>query len=208
VPAEGGVIIPAPGYLDALRERCTKTGTLLIFDEIQTGFGRTGDLFAFRKYGVIPDILTMAKALGGGMPLGALAASSDLMKEWQSNPVLGHITTFGGHPVSCAAALASLKLLLKEKWIDEVNEKSAIFVEALKDHPKVNEVRAAGLLIAVDLVNEDYAQRILPLLLDEGVLSDWFLFCPTAFRIAPPLSIEKSEAEEAAQKVLKALNRL
>ncbi len=208
VPAEGGVIIPAPGYLDALRERCTKTGTLLIFDEIQTGFGRTGDLFAFRKYGVIPDILTMAKALGGGMPLGALAASSDLMKEWQSNPVLGHITTFGGHPVSCAAALASLKLLLKEKWIDEVNEKSAIFVEALKDHPKVKEVRAAGLLIAVDLVNEDYAQRILPLLLDEGVLSDWFLFCPTAFRIAPPLSIEKLEAEEAAQMVLKALNRL
>jgi len=122
--------------------------------------------------------------------------------------VLGHITTFGGHPVSCAAALASLKLLLKESWIDEVNEKSAIFVEALKDHPKVKEIRAAGLLIAVDLVNEEYAKRVLPLLIEEDILSDWFLFCPTAFRIAPPLIIDRDQCEMAAQRVKKALDRL
>ncbi|HCV15015.1 MAG TPA: aspartate aminotransferase family protein [Rikenellaceae bacterium] len=208
VMAEGGVILPQIGYLQALRERCTQTGALLIFDEIQTGFGRTGKLFAFQKYGVTPDILTLAKALGGGMPLGALVASQSLMKDWQSNPVLGHITTFGGHPVSCAAALASLKLLLKESWIDEVNEKSAIFVEALKDHPKVKEIRAAGLLIAVDLVNEEYAKRVLPLLIEEDILSDWFLFCPTAFRIAPPLIIDRDQCEMAAQRVKKALDRL
>lgn len=208
VMAEGGVRVPAEGYLQALRERCTETGTLLIFDEIQTGFGRTGKLFAFQKYNVVPDILTLAKALGGGMPLGALIASPSLMSMWQSNPVLGHITTFGGHPVSCAAALASLKLLLKESWIDEVNEKSAIFVKALKDHPKVREIRAAGLLIAVDLINEDYAQRVLPLLIEEGVLSDWFLFCSTAFRIAPPLIITEEEAKTAVSKIIRALDRL
>ena len=208
VMAEGGVVLPQSGFLQALRERCTQTGALLIFDEIQTGFGRTGKLFAFQKYGVIPDILTLAKALGGGMPLGALVASQSLMRDWQSNPILGHITTFGGHPVSCAAALASLKLLLKESWIDEVNEKSAIFVEALKDHPKVKEIRAAGLLIAVDLVNEEYARRVLPLLIEEDILSDWFLFCPTAFRIAPPLIIDKEQSEMAAQRVRKALDRL
>jgi acetylornithine/succinyldiaminopimelate/putrescine aminotransferase len=208
VMAEAGVISPQNGYLKSLRERCNQTGTLLIFDEIQTGFGRTGELFSHQKYGVVPDIMTLAKALGGGMPLGAVVASSSLMSDFISNPVLGHITTFGGHPVCCAAALASLKLLLKENWVAMVNEKSAIFVDRLKDHPLVKEIRVEGLLIAVDLIDEDYARRVLPLLIEEGVLSDWFLFSPSAFRIAPPLIITTEEIEYALERILKALNKL
>lgn len=208
VMAEAGVIIPLDGYLEALRERCNETGAILIFDEIQTGFGRCGELFAYQKYGVVPDILTLAKALGGGMPLGALVASSKLMKMWQSNPVLGHITTFGGHPVCCAAALASLKILLRERWVPEVSEKSAIFVNSLKGHRAVKEIRAEGLLIAVDLKEREYASKILEILLEEDILSDWFLFYPTAFRIAPPLSITREEVELAVKAIIRALDRL
>lgn len=208
IMAEAGVFAPKDNYLSALRERCNQTGTLLIFDEIQTGFGRIGSMFAHQKYNVIPDIMTLAKALGGGMPLGAVVSSSELMSKFQSNPVLGHITTFGGHPVCCAAALASLKILLKEDWIEKVNEKSAIFARALEGHSLVKEIRAQGLLIAVDLKKERYALEILPLLLEEGVLSDWFLFYGSAFRIAPPLSISKEEIEEALKAILRALERI
>jgi acetylornithine/succinyldiaminopimelate/putrescine aminotransferase len=208
VMAEAGVLSPQNGYLKALRERCTETGTLLIFDEIQTGFGRTGTMFSLHKYEVVPDILTLAKALGGGMPLGAIVASQDLMRAFQSSPVLGHITTFGGHPVSCSAALASLKLLLREDWVARVNEKSAIFVEKLREHKLVKEIRAEGLLIAVDLKDENLAQKIMPILIEEGVLSDWFLFCPTAFRIAPPLTINYEEIIYSIERILRALDRL
>lgn len=208
IMAEAGVISPVSGYLQALRERCTETGTLLILDEVQTGFGRTGHLFAHQKYGITPDIMTLAKALGGGMPLGAIVAAESLTKAFISDPVLGHITTFGGHPVCCAAALASLKFLLKEGLVDEVNKKSAIFVKGLEDHPKVKEVRAEGLLIAVDLKNRDFAGRILSLLINEGVMSDWFLFYPEAFRIAPPLTITVEEVQYALERIIKALNRL
>lgn len=208
VQGEGGVQIPTKEFLMALRARCTAVGALLIFDEIQTGFGRTGKMFAFQKYDVVPDILTLAKALGGGMPLGALVASSQLMEAWQSNPVLGHITTFGGHPVSCAAALACLKILLREKWIGEVEEKSQRFVRALQVHPLVKEIRAAGLLIAVDLKDCEKAKRILYLLLKEGVLTDWFLFQPTSFRIAPPLCITNEEIDMAVAAIKRALDRL
>ncbi len=208
VMAEAGVLSPVNEYLKALRDRCTKTGTLLIFDEIQTGFGRTGTMFSLQKYGVVPDIITLAKALGGGMPLGAFVASQDLMKAFMSNPVLGHITTFGGHPVSCSAALASLKLLLREDWVACVNEKSAIFVEKLREHRLVKEIRAEGLLIAVDLKDDELAKEIMPLLIEEGVLSDWFLFCPTAFRIAPPLTITIEEIFYATERILRALERL
>ncbi|MEG0518920.1 MAG: aspartate aminotransferase family protein [Bacteroidales bacterium] len=208
VQGEGGVQIPTREFLTALRARCTAVGALLIFDEIQTGFGRTGKMFAFQKYNVVPDILTLAKALGGGMPLGALVASAQLMEAWQSNPVLGHITTFGGHPVSCAAALASLKILLREGWIEQVEEKSQRFVQALQTHPLVKEIRAAGLLIAVDLKDCEKAKRILYLLLEEGVLTDWFLFQPTSFRIAPPLCITNEEIDMAIASIQRALNRL
>lgn len=208
VQGEGGVQIATQEFMDALRKRCTDCGALLIFDEIQTGFGRCGKMFAFEKYGVVPDILTLAKALGGGMPLGALVASSELMEAWQSNPPLGHITTFGGHPVSCAAALAALKLLLNEPWVCEVEKKSQMFVNGLKGHPAVKEIRAAGLLIAVDLKDRTKAKNILYLLLEEGVITDWFMFQPTSFRIAPPLSISEAEVGLAIEKIIKALNRL
>ncbi len=208
VMAEGGVISPKNGYLKALRERCSKVGALLIFDEIQTGFGRVGSMFAHQKYDVIPDIITFAKALGGGMPLGALVASKELMDKWQNNPVLGHITTFGGHPVCCAAALASLNLLIEESYIGLVNQKSVIFVNALKSHKLVKEIRAEGLLIAVELISEDYALRILPVLIEKGVLSDWFLFYPGAFRIAPPLTISLEEINYAVERILDALDSL
>jgi len=208
VQAEAGVIMPFPGYLNALRERCSSMGALLIFDEIQTGFGRCGKLFAFQKYGVLPDIITLAKALGGGMPLGALVASFELMKDWQTNPVLGHITTFGGHPVSCAAAVASLKVLLREDWINSVDIKSRQFTEKLEEHPVVKEIRASGLLIAIDLGDPELVNRALPMLIENGVLSDWFLFCPTAFRIAPPLCINEEEIKYALDRVIMVLDKL
>lgn len=208
VQGEGGVILPADGYLKALRERCTATGTILIFDEIQTGFGRCGKLFACIRWEVIPDIITLAKALGGGMPLGAFVASAELMSLWQSNPVLGHITTFGGHPVSCAAALAALKILLREEWIDDACRKGEIYKRELEGHPKVREIRQAGLLLAVDLGESEAAGKIIPLLLEEGIMSDWFLFNSTSFRIAPPLSITDREIMMSIEGIKRALDRL
>ena len=208
VQGEGGVQVPRPGFLESLRKKCDQTGALLIFDEVQTGFGRTGKMFAFQKYGVVPDILTLAKALGGGMPLGAMVTSSSRMKCWQTDPPLGHITTFGGHPVCCAAALASLKLLLEKDWVGEVERKSKKIHDALISHPAVKEIRAAGLLIAVDLGDADKAKKVLYLLLDEGVLTDWFLFQPTSFRIAPPLCISDEEIDLGIEAVRRALDKL
>ncbi len=208
VMGEAGVIKPDEGYLNALRERCTKEGALLIFDEVQTGFGRTGSLFAHQKNGVTPDVMTLAKALGGGMPLGAVLSSKELMGTLTNNPVLGHITTFGGHPVCCASGLASLKYILKEELVEKVEEKSAIFVNGLRDHPLIKEIRAEGLLIAVDLGCEERAKELLPILLEEGIMSDWFLFNATSFRIAPPLTITNDEAKYSCEKIIVALNRL
>ena len=208
VQGEGGVQIPVEGYLEAVRERCDKTGTILIFDEIQTGFGRCGKLFAAQRWNVVPDIITLAKALGGGMPLGAFAASKELMDLWQSNPVLGHITTFGGHPVSCAAALASLKILLRENWVDDAERKGALYRESLQGHPAVKEIRQIGLLLAVDLGSSKSAEKILPLLIENGVMSDWFLFNENSFRIAPPLSISEEEILYSAGLIAGALDRL
>lgn len=208
VQGEGGVRIPESGYLEAVRRRCNETGTVLIFDEIQTGFGRCGKLFAAQRWNVVPDIITLAKALGGGMPLGAFAASSELMSLWQHNPVLGHITTFGGHPVSCAAALASLKILLRENWIDDAERKGQIYCKMIGRHPAVKEIRQAGLLLAVDLGSRDYAEKVLPLLTEAGVMSDWFLFDENSFRIAPPLSITDEEIEYSAGLIIGALDRL
>ena len=208
VQGEGGVQIPRPGFLESLRKKCDQTGALLIFDEVQTGFGRTGKMFAFEKYGAVPDILTLAKALGGGMPLGAMVTSGERMKCWQTDPPLGHITTFGGHPVCCAAALASLKLLLEKPWVGEVERKSRKIYDALISHPAVKEIRAAGLLIAVDLGDAAKAKKMLYLLLDEGVLTDWFLFQDTSFRIAPPLCITDQEIDLGLEAVRRALDKL
>lgn len=208
VQGEGGVISPVDGYLSSLRQRCDSMGAMLIFDEVQTGFGRTGEMFAFQKFGVVPDILTLAKALGGGMPLGAFISSKKNMEAFQSNPPLGHITTFGGHPVCCAAALASLKILLRENWVKDVERRSKLIEDALRGCNKIKEIRRAGLLIAVDLGKEEWAAQMIPLLKEEGVISDYFLFNSTSFRIAPPLCITDSQIKRGTDAVLRAVSKL
>ncbi len=208
VQGEAGVRLPAKGYLEALRERCTEVGALLIFDEIQTGMGRTGELFASTKYGVTPDIMTLAKAFGGGMPLGAFVASREIMDSLQSNPVLGHITTFGGHPVCCAAGLAALRFLLDNDIISQVEAKGAAFEEALRNHPAVSEVRRSGLLMAIELGRSERLYRLMELFKERGIMSDWFLFCDTAFRISPPLTITPAEIAECCQIIYSSLTTI
>ncbi len=208
VQGEAGVRIPAAGYLQALRNRCDETGALLLFDEIQTGFGRTGELFAMQKYGVTPDIVCLAKALGGGMPLGAFIARHEIMDTLQTNPALGHITTFGGHPVCCAAGLAALNYLLEHRVVEQVERKGALYEELLHDHPAVREIRRSGLLLAVELGESDKLYRIMELFKETGILSDWFLYCDTAFRISPPLTISDDEVRDSARLIRSCLDRL
>lgn len=192
VQAEGGVIYPEPGFLEALRQRCSDTGSLLIFDEAQTGFGRLGAMFALNLFDVTPDILVLAKALGGGMPLGAFLSSRDIMSSLVSNPQLGHITTFGGHPVCCAAGLESLQVIIDEDLITGVREKSDLFRRELA-HPLISEIRGEGLLMAVELVKPEYINYVIAHAPEYGMILDYFLFCGNAFRIAPPLTINNDE---------------
>lgn len=208
VQGEAGVRLPAPGYLEALRRRCDEVGALLVFDEIQTGMGRTGAMFASLKYGVTPDIVCLAKALGGGMPLGAFAARHEVMDTLQTDPVLGHITTFGGHPVCCAAGLAALDYLAENRIVERVEAKGALYEELLGSHPAVREIRRAGLLLAVELGESEKLYRMMELFKEAGILSDWFLFCDTAFRISPPLTISEGEVRESAELILQCLNKL
>ncbi|MFI3327791.1 MAG: aspartate aminotransferase family protein [Rikenellaceae bacterium] len=208
VQGEVGVRLPAEGYLQALRERCSEVGALLVFDEIQTGMGRTGELFAAKKYGVTPDVICLAKALGGGMPLGAFAASQQIMATLQSDPVLGHITTFGGHPVCCAAALAAFDFIIENNLTEQVEAKGALFEERMLSHAMVKEVRRSGLLMAVELGEPRFIYRLMEIFKEEGVMSDWFLFCDTAFRISPPLTITLEEVADACAIIEKSLDRL
>jgi len=208
VQGEAGVRPPRPGYLEALRRRCDEVGALLIFDEIQTGMGRTGELFAMLKYGVTPDIVCLAKALGGSMPLGAFVSSREIMGTLQENPVLGHITTFGGHPVCCAAGLAALNYLLDNGVVATVEAKGALYESLLADHPAVREIRRSGLLLAVELGEPAKLYRIMELFKEAGILSDWFLFCDTAFRISPPLTISDEEVRESAAIIRDCLDRV
>ncbi|MBL1408142.1 aspartate aminotransferase family protein [Sphingobacterium faecale] len=205
IQGEAGVRVPDKAYMQALREKCTSTGTLLIFDEIQTGFGRTGSLFAFEHFGIIPDILMLAKGIGGGMPLGAFVASKEIMDVIKANPMLGHITTFGGHPVSCAAALASLETILEEKLIDSVTEKARLFRKEL-DHPKVQEIRGLGLMMCLQVDTFDQVYNISKYCAENGVMIDWYLHCETALRIAPPLTISTEEIREACAIIRQALD--
>ncbi len=205
VMGEAGVRPADPEWIRALRQRCNETSSLLIFDEIQTGFGRTGTLFAFEKLNVIPDILLLAKALGGGMPLGAFISSSQIMSVISHSPALGHITTFGGHPVSCAAAYAHLKELLASGIISIVSQKEQLFRRLLV-HPLIKEMRSAGLLIAVELGSATLVQKVISRTLEKGILLDWFLFCDTALRLAPPLIISEEEVEYASNIILDILN--
>jgi acetylornithine/succinyldiaminopimelate/putrescine aminotransferase len=205
VQAEAGVISPINGYLETLRKRCNETGTLLIFDEIQTGFGRTGELFAFQKFGVMPDILTIAKGMGGGMPIGAFIASKEIMHVLTHNPVLGHITTFGGHPVSCAASKACLDVILENQLFKYVKEKEERFLKQLKHH-LIKEVRSNGLLIAVQFENYEFNKKVIDTCIENGLLTDWFLFNDSSMRIAPPLIITNEEIDWACEIILKSIS--
>jgi acetylornithine/N-succinyldiaminopimelate aminotransferase len=207
VQAESGIYPPSLGYLKAVRERCNEVGALLILDEIQAGMGRTGTLWAFEQHGIAPDVLLSAKGLGGGMPIGAFISSKDIMWSLTNNPVLGHITTFGGHPVSCAAALATLKTLVESDLIQQVKAKEALFLSRLV-HPKIRAVRSAGLWMAVELRDFDEIQRIIKACLAAGLITDWFLFNNRSLRIAPPLTISEAEIESACTVILAALDTL
>ena len=192
VQGEAGIIYPENNFLRKIRNKCDSTATLLIFDEIQTGFGRLGKMFAIERFGVVPDILLLAKALGGGMPLGAFISSGKIMSALVTNPSLGHITTFGGHPVCCAAGLASLNVIIDEKLAESCNAKSALFKKELI-HPLISEVRGEGLMLAVQLSDPSYIPYIIAHAPDYGLVLDYFLFCSNAFRIAPPLIISEDE---------------
>lgn len=200
VQAEKGVNLPSKEWMVALRKRCDETGTLLVLDEIQAGFGRTGTLWAFEQYGIVPDILLLGKALGGGLPLGAFISSGENMLSLAADPVLGHITTFGGHPVCCAAGMASMQVLLESEAIKDVERKSALFEQYLK-HPSIKAVRRAGLLIAVEFSSFEENKRLIDLCLEKGVFTDWFLFAPHCLRIAPSLLISEEEIEKACAKI-------
>lgn len=196
VRAEAGVELPQGDFLQRLQARCREVGALLIVDEIQTGCGRTGTLFAFEQYSIVPDILLVAKAFGGGMPLGAFVASQEIMRVLSFNPVLGHITTFGGHALCCAAALAALRALIEEKWMDSVREKEQLIRSLLQSHPRILGMRSAGLMVAVDLGDADFVQRFIRRCIKNGLVMDWFLFNGTAVRIAPPLIISTDQIRE------------
>ena len=205
VQAEAGVLVPQNGWLKALRKRCTETGTLLVLDEIQCAFGRNGSLFAFEQFDVVPDILLLGKALGGGMPLGAFVADKQIMDSLTHDPVLGHINTFGGHPVCCAAGLAAFNVLQDEKLIDGVKEKEQLFLTLLK-HPAIKAVRSCGLMMAVEFDSFETNKKIIDLLIDRGVFTDWFLFASNCLRIVPPLTISIDEIQTACNQLIAILN--
>lgn len=205
VQGDAGVRVPDAAWMHALRTRCTETGALLIFDEVQTGFGRTGKLFAFAHSGVVPDILVLGKALGGGMPMGAFVSSQARMALLTHDPVLGHITTFGGHPIPCVAGHAALDVLLADKLTENAERMGRLFQELLV-HPAIREVRGTGLMLAVELGDTEKVQRVVMGCLARGVLGFWFLSCPTAFRIAPPLCITEELVREACAAILAELD--
>ena len=208
VQGEAGVRLPNPAWLRALRARCTEVGALLIFDEIQTGMGRTGAMFASTKYDITPDVVCLAKAFGGGMPLGGVAANRQILNSFTHTPCLGHITTFGGHPVCCAAGLAALKYLIDNNIVENVEHKGAMFEERLIKHPRILEIRRSGLLLALELGKAEYLYRLMEIFKEEGIMSDWFLYCDTAFRISPPLTITEAEIEECCTIIERSLDRL
>ena len=207
VQAESGVHMPDKEWMQALRKKCSALGALLIVDEIQTGFGRTGKMWGFEHSDIIPDIVLLGKALGGGMPLGAFVASKEHMQQLTNNPVLGHITTFGGHPVSCAAGIAALEVLREEQLIEQIEEKSKLFVEALH-HEKIKQVRSKGLLIAIELESNDLVLASIQGCLANNLFSDWFLFAPNCIRIAPPLTISLDEIRNACAAIKQVLSSL
>ncbi len=204
IQGEAGVRVPDVAYMQALRQRCTDTGALLILDEIQAAFGRTGRLFAFEHFGIQPDILLLAKAMGGGMPLGAFIASHQIMDALKENPILGHITTFGGHPVCCAAGLAGLEALLNENLIGKVDQKEKLFRKLLV-HPAIRQIRGKGLMLAIEFDSFELNKKIIDRCIANGVIVDWFLHCSNSMRIAPPLIITVEEIESACEVIMEAV---
>ncbi len=197
VQAEAGIKAPDREWLKVLEKKCRDTGTLLILDEIQAGFGRTGKLWGFEHFDIVPDILLLGKALGGGMPLGAFITDKQIMDAFTDNPVLGHITTFGGHPVCCAAGMAAMKALLEEGWIGEVKNKEELFRSKLS-HPAIKAVRSFGLWMAVEFDSFEICKQVIDRCIAAGLLTDWFLFAPHCLRISPPLIISEAQVEKAA----------
>jgi len=205
IQGEAGIRVADIEYMQALRKKCDETKTLLIFDEIQSGFGRSGKMFAFEHYNIKPDVLLLAKGIGGGMPIGAFISSLEIMSVLSNTPILGHMTTFGGHPVCCAAGLATLKILTENNIVAEVEEKGQLFKKLLQ-HKAIKEIRGKGLMLAVEFENFEINKKIIDACILDGVLSDWFLHCSNSMRIAPPLIITKAEIEEACQIILKNIN--
>jgi acetylornithine/succinyldiaminopimelate/putrescine aminotransferase len=210
IAGEAGVRVPSVAYHQALRQRCNEVGALLIYDEIQTGFGRTGSFWAFEQFGALPDVLVAAKGMGGGMPIGAFMASQEVMSVFKNNPILGHITTFGGHPVSCAASLATLNVIQEQGLANKANAKGQLIRSFLK-HPKIKEIRGSGLMLAAEFENFETLKPIIDRAIARGqngtgVITDWFLFCNNAMRIAPPLTITESEIEAACAVILEVLD--
>ena len=207
IQAEAGVNIPQQEWITALRKRCSETGALLVLDEIQCGFGRNGSLWAFEQFGIQPDVLLLGKALGGGMPLGAFVASKNIMDSLSYDPVLGHINTFGGHPVCCAAGMAAFNVLIDEKLVEQVKRKEALFLQLLK-HPAIRNINSRGLMMAVEFDSFEFNKQLIDRLIEEGVFTDWFLFAPHALRIAPPLNISDEAIREACSKIIAVLNQI
>ncbi|HEX8314977.1 MAG TPA: aspartate aminotransferase family protein [Flavisolibacter sp.] len=204
VQAEAGILAPQKGWLKALQARCNEVGALFILDEIQAGFGRTGKLWGFQHFDVVPDVLLLGKALGGGLPLGAFIAKKSLMDHLTNNPVLGHITTFGGHPLCCAAGKAAFEVLLEEDMFASVKEKESLF-KLLLIHPKIKSINSFGLWMAVEFENFDQCKKVIDACIESGVLSDWFLFASACLRISPPLIISEDQIRKACQIILEAI---
>jgi len=206
IQAEAGLILPENEFLETLSARCKETGALLIIDDVQMGFGRTGKLFSFEHFNFVPDILVLAKAMGGGMPIGAFIASKEIMDTLAFQPELGHITTFGGHPVCCAAALASLEVLLGEDMVIQTERKGAIISEFFKAHPLVKEIRRKGLILGIEINDAGKRNKLTETMLKNGIIIDWFLFHPCTFRIAPPMTITEEECRSAGKLLIKSMN--
>lgn len=206
IQAEAGVLPPTNGWLKALRDRCTFVGAMLVLDEIQCAFGRNGSLWAFEQFDVVPDILLLGKALGGGMPLGAFIADKKMMDTLSYNPVLGHINTFGGHPVSCAAGLAAFNALLEENMVASVKAKEVLFRKLLQ-HPLIHCINSVGLMMAVHFDRYETNKKIIDACISKGVFTDWFLFAANALRIVPPLTISEKEIEAACNIILEVLEK-
>ncbi|MDZ4823575.1 MAG: aspartate aminotransferase family protein [Flavobacteriales bacterium] len=206
IQGDAGVRIPSVQYMKALRKRCDETNTMLILDEVQCGMGRTGTMWAFEQMEIVPDILATGKALAGGLPVGCMVASRKLMETFTHDPALGHITTFGGHPLICASIAATLEVYRDEKVLEDVKEKGLRIFNALKNYPAIKEIRYRGLFFAIDLESEDIVNRVVEKCLDRGLIAFWFLSCPASFRIAPPLVCTQQEIDKALEIIVDALN--